>query len=186
MVTKKDGASTVGYWIAFFAVWALLFSATYVYGGAVSFAQQHYWEHRQADKGRAGIEGTAEVTHVREEERRSGFRTWTNVTCRAGFAPDDGGAEVTVTLYLPGECEEGAVYEDARMVPATESRWDPADTDEAHVPGGGTGGKSWLAFLATLGQFLLSGFGAMVLVDWVYRRVTSVRNRIASRGFPSR
>lgn len=185
-MTKKDGESTVGYWIAFFVVWALLFSATYAYGGAVSFMQQHYWEHRQADKGRVGIEGAAEVTHVRVEERRTRPYTGTAETCRANFVPDDGGAEVTVTLYLPGECEEGAVHEDARMVPATESRWDPADIDEAHVPGGGTGGKNWLAFVATLGQFLLSGFGAMVLIDWVYRRVTSVRNRIASRGSPPR
>jgi hypothetical protein len=176
-VAGRAGKVPVAWWVCLLCAWAPAFSASYVYNGAASFSQQHYWEHRQAERGRGGIEGTAEVVHLRTQEKKAGRGTFVLETCRADFVPADGGDTVRVVLYLPGECVVGDVHGDARLVPATESRWDPTDVDEAHVPGArDTGRKLMMAIVSTLGQLLVSGVIAVFLTVQADRFVAAVRD----------
>ncbi|WP_017583797.1 hypothetical protein [Nocardiopsis valliformis] len=186
----------MAFWGCFLCVWLLAFSASYVYNGAASFSQQHYREHRQAERGRGGTEGTAEGTYLGTQEKKAGRGTLVEETCSADFVPADGGDTVRVVLYLPGECVPGEVRGGARLVPVTESRWDPTGVDEAHVPGArDTGRELVIATVAALGQLSVSGAVVIFLTVQVELFVTAVRDwfrkwsrrrEARSRRFPCR
>lgn len=180
-MAQKAGP-TLRVWLCLLIPLAAFFGASYVYNGAAAFSQRHFWEHHQAAYGRGGVAGSVEVTLRREVERPGGRTPITVVTCRGTFRPDDGGPEVRrVLLRLPDDCREGAEYPDARLVPATESRWDPTDENEAHVRGGGGwGGRLMMALVATGGQFLVSLVLALLVWDPIDRAFD--RNRPPGRG----
>ncbi|MDA2811876.1 hypothetical protein O4J56_14630 [Nocardiopsis sp. RSe5-2] len=133
---------------------------------ALPAGAQHFWEHFRGTS--TGIPGVLELdgeVGVRKPHKPGAEAP--DGPCKGTFTADDGEVYKGVHAAVPGDCEAGAVYEDARLVPKNPSAWVNDDKDVAQVEGGGGWGAPFGALLIGTALIVVAGlsaFGCVLMI----------------------
>ncbi|MDA2803774.1 hypothetical protein [Nocardiopsis suaedae] len=142
---------------------------------ALPAGAQHFWEHFRGTS--TGIPGTLELSGESGYSRphKPGAEPGDG-PCKGTFTTDEGEVYKRVHAAVPDDCEAGAVYEDARLVPKNPSAWINDDKDVAQVEGGGGWGAPFTALLIGTALVVVAGlsaFGCTLMIRDELRRGSS-------------